>query len=276
MTAGLIANRARALRDLYLTNAKNAVLREFQYRLQHLVRLLGFLIEPIVYLVVWTAVVEAGGGTVGGYTTGTLAAYYLVWTLVRSVNMVFTPYGFEWRIRNGYFSGQLARPAHPIHYDLSSFAGGKAVQIMMWLPIAAVLAIIFRPSLSPTVAEVITFCAALGGAYLLRSLLLWLIGLVTFWTTRVAALFEVYVLLELLLSGRLAPLSFMPDWAQSVAGLLPFKWTFAFPIEALVGDLTWRELLQGVAMQAAWIAGCGVVLSLVWKLAVRRYTAVGN
>ena len=44
--------------------------------------------------------------------------------------------------------------------------------------------------------------------------------------------------LELLLSGRLVPLSLMPDWAQTLADLMPFKWTFGFPIEALIGQLS--------------------------------------
>ena len=65
--------------------------------------------------------------------------------------------------------------------------------------------------------------------------------MVTFWTTRVGAVFESLHRAELLLSGRLVPLSLMPDWAQQLADVLPFKWTFGFPIEALVGDLSARR-----------------------------------
>ena len=31
------------------------------------------------------------------------------------MNIVFTPYGWEERIREGQLSGQLLRPLHPIH-----------------------------------------------------------------------------------------------------------------------------------------------------------------
>ena len=44
--------------------------------------------------------------------------------------------------------------------------------------------------------------------------------------------------LELLLSGRLVPLQLMPDWVEDLAAFLPFKWSFYFPIEALVGDMS--------------------------------------
>ena len=69
--------------------------------------------------------------------------------------------------------------------------------------------------------------------------------MITFWTTRVSAIFELAVALELLLSGRLVPLPLMPDWAQDVADLLPFQWTFCFPIEALVGDSRRRSCSAG-------------------------------
>ncbi len=63
----------------------------------------------------------------------------------------------------------------------------------------------------------------------------------------------------------------MPDWVQTVAWLLPFRWTFYFPIEALVGDLSDQELLAGLGMQAFW-TGVGI-LDLLARLADTRSAA---
>ncbi|HUG47525.1 MAG TPA: ABC-2 family transporter protein, partial [Candidatus Limnocylindria bacterium] len=104
----------------------------------------------------------------------------------------------------------------------------------------------------------------------------WTLGMVSFWTTRVGPVFELIFMAELLLSGRLVPLALLPAWAQDLAGLLPFKWTFGFPIETLVGNLTEAELLTGLAMQLLWIVVGAVALRLVWKVAIKRYSAVGN
>ena len=131
-----------------------------------------------------------------------------------------------------------------------------------------------RPIYLP--AEIAVFVVAIWGAYLIRTFNQSALGLITFWTTRVGALFSLYIVLELLLSGRLVPLTLMPDWAQTVAWLLPFRWTFYFPIETLVGDLSNAELLGGLALQVFWIlVGIGI-FSLVWRRAIRRYSAVGN
>jgi len=273
---GAVVHRGRALFDIYRANARITMMSQFQYRARNVMTLVGFLTEPVVYLAVWTTVADAKGGSVGGYTPGTLAAYFIVWTLVRSMNVVFTPYGFEWRIRSGEMSGALLRPTHPIHHDLAAFAGWKVVWFVMWLPVGAALVVLFRPTLHPQAVEIAVFAVAIWGAYLIRSLFQWLIGLVTFFTTRVAALFEIYIVAELMLSGRLVPMSLMPTWVRTVSSFTPFPWTFGFPIEALVGQLGTRALLLGLATQLLWIGIGTGLLALVWRAAVRRYAAVGN
>jgi ABC-2 type transport system permease protein len=148
--------------------------------------------------------------------------------------------------------------------------------IILWLPLAAFLSLVFKPELHPTLLNVAVFAAAIWGAYLIRTMLLWLLGMISFWTTRVSAIFELYFALELLLSGRLVPLSLMPEWVQQLASYLPFKWAFQFPIEALVGQFTPEQLLAGLGMQVFWIAvGAGLV-EMVWRFGVRRFTAVGG
>jgi ABC-2 type transport system permease protein len=192
------------------------------------------------------------------------------------MNIVFTPYGWEQRIQRGELSAVLLQPMHPLHRDLAFFAGWKLVVIVLWLPLAAALSLIFHPTLHPTLPGVLVFAVAIWGAYLIRSMLLWVLGMVSFWTTRVSAIFELYFATELLLSGRLVPLSLMPPWVQNLSAYLPFKWTFGFPIEALIGQLNNQQLLSGLLSQAAWI-GAGILLvAVVWRFGIRRYSAVGS
>jgi len=266
----------KGLIDFYRTTMKFALLEQFQYPVANYFYMIGMMAEPIIYLVVWSTVAHAQGGVVGGYTPAGFAAYYIVWTLVRNMNIVFTPYGWEWRIQRGQLSGYLLAPIHPLHRDIAYFAGMKIVVIILWLPLAAFLALVFRPVLAPTPLAVGVFFLAIWGAYLIRTMLLWILGLVSFWTTRVAALFELYFALELLLSGRLVPMTLMPAWVQQLARYLPFQWTFGFPIEALVGSLSAGQLLTGLAMQVFWITLGVLIVQVVWRAGIRRYSAVGT
>jgi ABC-2 type transport system permease protein len=266
----------RGYLDYYLTAIRIAIATQFQYRVANYFYMIGMVAEPVIYLVVWSTIARQQGGEVGGFTPGQFAAYYIVWTLVRNMNIIFTPYGWEDRIRTGELSGMLLRPMHPIHNDLGFFAGWKFVVIVLWLPIAVVLSILFQPDLQPRLIDVVVFALAIWGAYLIRSVNYWILGMVTFWTTRVGPIFQLVITAELLLSGRLVPLSLMPDWAQRLADFLPFKWTFGFPIEALVGRLPESELLGGLAMQVLWIVIGAIGVRVVWRFAIRRYGAVGG
>jgi ABC-2 type transport system permease protein len=269
-------SRVRSMLDVYGTTIRTAIQSEFQYRAATYMYMVGMVAEPVIYLVVWSTIARSHGGSVEGLTPGDFAAYYIVWTLVRNMNIVFTPYGWEWRIREGQFSGLLLRPLHPIHYDIAQFAGGKVVWVLFYLPIAAGLTIAFHPTFGVTPLEVVVFLVAIWGAYLIRTMFLWLLGMITFWTTRASAIFETYLMAELLLSGRLVPLKLMPGWAQTLAGWLPFKWTFYFPIEALVGSLSTASLLRGLGMQLLWTAIGSAVVWVCFRASVKHYTAVGN
>lgn len=261
---------------VYLGYMRRSVQTQFQYRAANYFYMIGMVVEPVVYLVVWSTIARSNGGSVQGITPGQFAAYYIVWTLVRNMNIVLTPYAWEERIKDGTFSTQLLRPIHPIHEDLASFIGWKLVVIVLWIPIAAGLCVAFRPQLSPTVLQCVVFFLAIWGAYFIRAIMQWALGLVSFWTTRVTAIFQAYYLSEMVLSGRLFPLRLLPDWLERLTWFFPFRWTFGFPITTLTGPISNRELFVGLGMQMAWIAISVALLKLVFPRAVRRFSSVGG
>jgi ABC-2 type transport system permease protein len=261
--------------DFYLTQMKMAIVQQFQYRVANYFYMIGMIAEPVIYLVVWTTIANAQGGSVAGYTAGEFAAYYIVWTLVRNMNIVLTPYAWENYIQRGWLSMELLRPVHPLHAQIAYFAGWKFVVIVMWLPIAVILALAFKPEINPAPWEIGAFLVALWGGFFVRFMMLWLLGMITFWTTRVNAFFELYFTVELLFSGRLVPLALLPPWAQQAAGFMPFQWAFGFPIELLLGKYTPGQALYGFAAQVFWIALGAVLVRVFWRSALRRFSAVG-
>jgi ABC-2 type transport system permease protein len=268
--------RLRSLLDFYATTMRTAVIAQLQYRVAQYFYMLGMIAEPVIYLVVWSTIARQHGGAVNGITAGQFAAYYIVWTLVRNMNIVFGAPFWEWRIREGYLSGQLLRPMHILHYDLAYFAGWKFVVVALWVPIAIALSLVFHPDLHPSALQIGVFVVAIWGAYLVRSMFQGVIGMLNFWTTRGAAVFDLYMATEMLLSGRLVPLRLMPGWVQTLADFLLFKWTFGFPIESLVSDMSTRSLLLGLGAQALWV-GIGLVLfKFAWGAAIKRFSAVGG
>lgn len=266
----------RALADAYVIGARNGLQGTLQYRTATLFAMLGFLIEPVVYLVVWTTIADSQGGSVAGYSRDDFVAYFIAWTLVRAMNISLTPYVWDGRIQRGRINDHLMQPLHLFHRDFAAFTGWKPVWLAWWLPLAAALVLVFQPAIRPSLWHLPAFFLAVALGYTLRFILLYLLGMISFWTTRASALFEIVVAGEILLSGRLVPLDLMPQWVQSVADWLPFQWTYQAPIEVAIGRRSPLETLEVYGWQLVWVAALGAMLAVIWKRAIRRYSAVGT
>lgn len=264
------------LRDLYATLFRVAIAVEVQYRASSVIWLLGVVVEPVIYLAVWSAAADAQGGSLAGFTPGDFAAYYLVLTLVNQLTADWHMWEFQTRVAQGQFAFLLLRPVHPIHGDLAENFAHKLMMQAVLLPSLVGLALIFRPQAQLELWSLAAFLPALALAFALRFLFEWVIALACFWTTRIMAVNQTYFAVLFFLSGRVAPLAILPHALQVTAAALPFRWMVAFPVELALGRLTPREMALGLAAQVGWIGASGLLLVVTWPRALRRFSAVGN
>ncbi len=144
------------------------------------------------------------------------------------------------------------------------------------LPTMFLMIWIFDPVFNTPAWAVWAAVPAVLLAFLMRFFIEWALALVALWTTRTAAANQVYFAAILFFSGQMAPLSLMPDWVQTLAALLPFRWMMAFPTELLLGRLTPDEVLWGMVVQVVWLGLAWGMMALVWTRGVKRYSAVGS
>jgi len=266
---------ARRLLDIYGAKFRAEIALQFAYRGALAIWLLGLLVEPIVYLVVWTTVARSQGGNVGGFAAADFAAYFTVLMVVNQLTFTWHFHFFEWRVRNGMFSPMLLRPVHPIHSDLAENITFKLLTFALTAPTAVFLLVAFGARLEPQVWQALAFLPALVLAFLLRFVLEWTIGTAAFWITRMAALTQAYWVVVLFLSGQVAPLELFPAPIQAIANVLPFRWMVAFPVELALGRVSPDAALVGFGAQLAWILVAFGALRVGWRAGVRRYSAVG-
>jgi ABC-type uncharacterized transport system permease subunit len=160
-----VRRRVRAvsfLRDLYGTLLRVALAVELQYRASSVIWLLGVVVEPVIYLAVWSAAAQAQGGNIGGFTSSDFAAYYLVLTLVNQLTADWHMWEFQYRVQQGQFAFLLLRPVHPIHGDLAENFAHKLVMQVVLLPSLLVLALVFRPHAQLELWSLAAFVPALA------------------------------------------------------------------------------------------------------------------
>lgn len=265
----------RALVELYVQQFKTTFASMLQYRASLVIWLIGHVLDPLIYLIVWSTVSRSTGGRVGGYTTGDFAAYFILLMLVNHVTYTWIMYEYEYRVRHGSLSFALLRPVHPIHADIADNVTSKGISFPGMLLTAVGLALIFRPAFHFVPWAILASIPALILAFLLRFLVEWTLALAAFWTTRVSAVNQMYFVATLFLSGQVAPLSLLPHPIQVAATVLPFRWMVAFPVELLLGRLTPLQALAGLGAQVLWLALSLALVRIVWRAGVRVYSAVG-
>jgi ABC-2 type transport system permease protein len=265
----------RALIALYLQQFKTTFAMMLQYRAELIIWMIGHVLEPLIYLIVWSTVSKTSGGSVGDYTARAFAAYFILLMLVNHVTYTWIMYEFEYRIRHGNFSFALLKPVHPIHSDIADNVSSKMITLPFMLLIAVGLALIFHPVFSPALWAIAAFIPTLFLAFLLRFLLEWTLAQAAFWTTRVNAINQMYFVLVLFLSGQISPLTLFPRPVQILANLLPFRYMIGYPVELLLGRLKPMEILTGLAAQVVWLGISLMLIRIVWRAGVRNYSAVG-
>jgi len=265
----------KAFVELYVQQFKTTLAAMFQYRASLIIWMIGQVLGPLVYLVVWSIVSAGNGGSVGGYTTAQFAGYFILLMLVNQVTYTWVMYEFEYRIREGILSFALLKPVHPIHSDIADNVSSKLITLPIMILIAAGLVAAFHASASPAPWAIAMCIPALLLAFLVRFLLEWSLAQAAFWTTRVGAINQTYFVMMLFLSGQIAPLTLLPHPIQVIAEILPFRWLISFPVELLLGRLTLAETLMGLGAQAAWLVVSLVLLRVIWRAGVRLYSAVG-
>jgi len=264
------------LLNIYRVQGKTILAVQLQYRIGMVIWMIGLILEPVIYLVVWTTVARSTGGHVGTFSSGAFAAYFIVLMLVNHATFSWVIWGFDARIRQGILSPMLLRPVHPFHADLCENLSFKLLMLVVMAPATVLLAIAFHPVLHPPRWAILLFPVVLGLAIVMRFTLEWAIALVAFWISRMNAMNQMYYVAVLFLSGQVAPLSLFPGPIRTIAAALPFRWMIAFPVELLLGRIGPQAALTGVAIQIVWLAVAVGALKILWRFGTARYSAVGS
>jgi ABC-2 type transport system permease protein len=231
-------------------------------------------IFPLISLVLWRALAESG--PIGEYDQDGFDSYFVAAFLVRQLGASWVVWDLDRQIRSGDLSALLMRPVSPVlHYVMLNLAT-VPVRVILAAPIAVAvlvatggMTVLGDPWLWPLVP------LAIALAWLLNFVVQLAVGCLSFWLTKASQLFDIWLGLFIVLSGYTVPTSLFPAGLAEVARVLPFHAVLGFPVELLVGRLGLYEAVQGLALQAMWIAIIGSVAAVLWRRGLRAYGAFG-
>jgi len=257
----------------YIVLTRRGIAAQLEYRMAMAIWILSASF-PLVMLAVWLSL--AAEGPVGSFSAGDFVGYYLLSFYVRQMTAVWVAWELDYDIRHGDLNIKLLHPIAPIHEYIAFNLADKVIRGILFTPLVIGVAwLIPTIQLAPTAANLFFFGIALAGAWTLRYLAQFTLGLFTFWFSQALVLMDVFWMLYLLLGGGIAPLELLPEPLKTIAFYLPFRLMMSFPIEIMMGRLDTAEILSGLAATMVWGIALVGAYRLLWARGMRRFGAFG-
>lgn len=226
---------------------------------------------PFILLGVWHQAAREG---VFPLSSVEFARYFLAVFLVRQVTVVWVIWEFEYDVLRGRLSFQLLQPLDPGWRHVAMHVAERFARLPFSLVLIALFFLLYPDAFwVPSLAEVGLSLFAMALALGLRFLMQYTLAMFAFWTERASALENLWFLFYLFLSGLIAPLEVFPEAVREAAMLTPFPYIVYFPASLLLGQK--EQLLRGFAVIAVWAAVFFAWNRLLWRIGLRRYSAMG-
>ncbi|MBP1782159.1 ABC-2 type transport system permease protein [Micromonospora sp. HB375] len=277
MTAGAVPlpadTRSRRIRA-YRSMARMALKSLLAYQTSFLFGMLASAFGVLSMLYLWRSALAAGPRQ--GFDWPQMKAYLLVAFVVGSLVSSYTDYRMANRIQQGDVAMDLVRPVDYQWSRLAESVGFAVYEAGTAIVVVLAAAAIFGGMSPPDRDTLPLFILSALLVLPLRFGIVYLSGLLVFWTQNYVGVQAARIALITLFSGALVPLAFLPEWMRVIATYLPFVGMASTPALLYTGSLDGSDATTAVLVQAAWAVALWWLARLMWSAAARKLTVHGG
>ncbi len=231
---------------------------------------------PLIMLAVWIGKARVNGGSVNGYTPSGFAAYFLAAWVTQQFMVAWVSWELDRQIRLGELSPKLLRPIDVFWEHLAAHVTERMVRLPFMVVIVTLGALLVPGTrVAPSVAHIAVYLVCVSMAFLVRFLIAYCIGLLTFWFDQATALDEFYYIVAAFLTGSFAPLDLYPPAVRAAIEWTPFPYLIYYPVQVLNGTLGGAAIARVLLVLAGWVIIFAMLKQVLWRFGLRRYGAVG-
>lgn len=226
---------------------------------------------PIILMGIWIEASQTGKFGLGAID---FARYFFAVFQVRQFTNIWVIWDFEREVIEGRLSFRLLQPLDPAWHHVARHLSEK----MTRFPLAVVLTILFfwlypQAFWIPSFSHIFLGLVAIAMAFTLGFLIQYTFAMLAFWTERASAIQQFWFLLQIFLSGIIAPLEVFPPLVKEIVMWTPFPYLVYFPASLIVGLPV--NFLGGVAIVLSWTVLFFVMNRWLWRRGLRQYSGMG-
>ena len=248
------------------------------YRFDTTIYALTSLVTPFLGLWVWLAVQK--GNPSLSYNREEIIFYFLAVAICSSFTTAWAAYFINDDIKKGNFSKFLIKPYTVLEQSMMNNIVEKVFKLSVigtaLITIGLVFTLTDQFSLPIYIEYLPLSLLALVAALLMINFLDVSMGLAGFWMDDIDFLTGTFFTADALLSGKVVPVTFLPNFLQQIGFFLPFRYTVSFPIELMLGKLTTGEIISGFFVLFFWTVFFWNLQKFLYKKGAIRYSSYGG
>ncbi|HEY8993979.1 MAG TPA: ABC-2 family transporter protein [Lacunisphaera sp.] len=249
------------------------------YRANFAIRGFFSFFHLIVVFILWSAA-YSGNPLIGNFNFAQTFTYFVALIVVQFMIGAFNEdYQISEDIRNGLINQFLLKPVNYFAYRFSIYLSARLVTgLLILIPLVVTYPLLREHLMLPfDWWRVGIGLPALIMSALIQFGIAYCFGLMSFWFLEIQGLVILSMALESVLGGQIFPLDLMPDWLFRISQFLPYYYQMYFPVAIFTGRLNDpAAALNGLVIQAAWVAVILAIGQLLWRRGLRLHTAVGG
>lgn len=255
---------------------KSELMSTFQYMLNILFKLIGFILLIYIFMNLWDYIYDNPKELINGYSKNQMIWYVIVTEIIWGA---IDGRKYCKKIANDVKGGNIAylinKPYSYIGYAISSHLGETTVKTIIAMIVGFTIGIIFLKEIPVlSIPEIIIVLLSGILAVLISSLFITFIGLISFIIEDSNPIFWLYSKMILVL-GTLFPIEFFPGILENIIRYSPIYVTCYGPAKLFV-DFNYSMAAEIFVSQLIYLGIAWVMCIALYKKGVRRLNVTGG
>ena len=258
----------------YFKIFKISLISYLEYRVNFVLSFLFSLVPFSVSVLLWVAVAKHSEFI----KVKEVVSYYFVILIVKNITTTNSIIRFSDDIRLGELNKYLLKPYNYCFYNLMADLPERIVFIVMnFIPLILIYTFLHNYiNLDLSLIKVFFFIIFLILGYLINFFIDFLIGLYSFYFSKVSSLYTSIKVLRNLSAGNIFPLLMLPAKIFLILQFLHFMYTSYVPTMLLLEKTSFDMILKNLFISIAWLSVLCLFSAILWKSGMKRYSAYGG
>ncbi len=262
--------------SMYIEMIRIRFLMKLAYRTNYYSGILIYSINIGAYYFLWTAI-YSGQEAIQGLSVLQMTTYVAIGWMARAFYFNNIDREIASEIKDGKVAIEMIRPYNYLGMKTMQGLGEGLFRLLFFsVPGMIIVSFLFPLSFSASAMTWGLFFLSLVFSFIVNSQINLLTGIMTFFLFNNIGLIRAKRVVIDLFSGLLLPITFYPEWAQSIMAYLPFPAISYIPNMIFTEGFVGSEIYYGIATQVFWVLVLIVPIQLLWALAKKQLIVQGG